>query len=234
MGEDLGEGSLTDNQVYSLAEDVENEIWIGMNDGVNYLVNPFGVLSNQRVDASLPIFQQRILLDETRITAIAVDGGNRKWMGTANGVFVIGDNGDTLYNHFTAENSPLPSNQINAITIQQQTGEVFIATDRGLVSYRSGSTAGTDTQAETIKVFPNPVRPGYLGQVGISGLVRDASVKITNTAGFLVRELPAQGGTAAWDQRNSNGQLVSPGVYLIFIANFDGSESLVGKVAVVR
>lgn len=229
-----GSGGLVSDRVFVLREDLEGSVWVGTNDGLNYFPNPSLVLTNESVDALLPIYQQRPLLDESRITALAVDGGNRKWIGTINGIWVFGDAGDTLYHHFTASNSPLPSNTIIAIAVQQQTGEVFIATSKGLISYRSGATTGGNTHASAIKVFPNPVRPRFQGQVGITGLVQDAVVKITNTAGYLVRELQAEGGTAAWDQRDSRGQRVSSGVYLIFSANELGTETLVSKVAVVR
>ncbi|AHM61640.1 transcriptional regulator [Flammeovirgaceae bacterium 311] len=234
LNENLGRGGLTSNQVYSLQEDLEGSVWVGTQDGVVYVPNPAAVLTQNDVDAALPIYQQRPLLDESLITAIAVDGGNRKWIGTRSGVWLVGDAGDTLYQHFTAANSPLPSNNILAIAIHQQTGEVFIATDQGLVSYRSGATAGGISHAAAIKIFPNPVRPGYRGQVGITGLVQDAVVKITDTAGYLVRELGAEGGTAAWDLRDSRGNEVATGIYLVFSANALGTEALVGKLAVVR
>ncbi|WP_224999875.1 hypothetical protein [Cesiribacter sp. SM1] len=234
LNRNLGTGGLTANQVYSLQEDLEGSVWVGTQDGVVYVTNPAAVLSSADVDAALPVYQQRPLLDESLITAIAVDGGNRKWIGTRSGVWLVGDAGDTLYQHFTTANSPLPSNNIQAIAIHGQTGEVFIATDQGLVSYRSGATTGGSTHAAAIKIFPNPVRPGYRGQVGITGLVQDAVVKITNTAGYLVRELEAEGGTAAWDLRDSRGNEVATGVYLVFSANALGTEALVGKLAVVR
>lgn len=229
-----GEGGLVSDKVSALQEDLEGSVWIGTADGLDFIPNPAAVLSNSPIDASLPIFQQRPLLDESRITALAVDGGNRKWIGTTNGIWLFGDAGDTLYYHFTTANSPLPANTITAVTVDQKTGEVFIATDQGLVSYRSGATLGGSTHASAIKIFPNPVRPGYQGRVGITGLVQDAIVKITDTAGFLVRELPAEGGTASWDLRDSRGSRVATGVYLIFSANELGTEALVGKVAVVR
>ena len=234
LDKESGSGGIVSNTVLSLQEDLEGSVWVGTNDGLSYFTNPSAVLTNSRIDASLPVFQPRPLLDESAVSALAVDGGNRKWIGTTNGIWLFGDAGDTLYHHFTTGNSPLPSNTIRAVTVDQQTGEVFIATDKGLVSYRSGATAGGSTHAEAIKIFPNPVRPSFQGQVGITGLVQDAVVKITNTAGFLVRELSAEGGTAAWDLRDSRGQQVAAGVYLVFSANTLGTETLVGKVAVVR
>lgn len=234
LGNRSGEGGFVSDESWVIREDLEGSIWIGTDDGLSYLPDLTAVLSDDAINALLPVYQQRPLLDESRITALAVDGGNRKWIGTGNGLWLFGDAGDTLYHHFTTANSPLPSNTIVAVVVHDQTGEVFIATDKGMVSYRGNATVGGSAHASAIKIFPNPVRPGFRGQVGITGLVQDAVVKITNTAGFLVRELPAEGGSTAWDMRDSRGNRVAPGVYLVFSANELGTEALVGKVAIVR
>jgi ligand-binding sensor domain-containing protein len=234
LGTGSTNGGLTSANVWAMQEDREGSIWAGTSDGVNFFPNPAAVLTNNPISAALPIYQQRPLLDESLVTALAVDGGNRKWVGTRNGLWLFGPSGDTLYHHFTTANSPLPSNAIRSIAVHQQSGEVFVATEGGLVSYRSDATQGGIAHAASIKIFPNPVRPDFRGQVGISGLVEDAMVKITDTAGFLVRELQAQGGSAGWDLLDSRGRPVATGVYLVFSANALGTEALVGKLAVVR
>lgn len=234
LGTTTNNGGLASANVWVLREDLEGSVWAGTSDGLAFFPNPSAVLSTSSINAALPIYQQRPLLDESLVTALAVDGGNRKWVGTTNGLWLFGALGDTLFHHFTTANSPLPSNVIQAITVHQETGEVFVATDRGLVSYRSDATLGGSTHAAAIKIFPNPVRPNYRGQVGISGLVQDAVVKITDGAGYLVRELQAYGGSVGWDLQDSRGRPVATGVYLVFSANDAGTETLVGKVAVVR
>lgn len=234
LGIKTDRGGFSSSKVTAMALDLEYQLWIGFKQGVNYIANPFSVLAGNKVNAALPVYDRRALLNAEEVTALGVDGGNRKWIGTPNGQWVFGDFGDTLYHHFTTANSPLPDNFISGIAIQQESGEVFMATGKGIISYRSGATAAAFVHAERIKVYPNPVHPGFEGQVGITGLARDAIVKITDTSGRLVKELAAEGGTAAWDLSDRQGRRSATGVYLIFSATADGVETLVGKLAVIN
>lgn len=234
LGSSTNEGGLSRSDVTAMVLDLEYQLWIGLAQGVNYIVNPFAVLGEGSINAALPVYDRRALLNAEEVTALAVDGGNRKWIGTPNGQWVFGDFGDTLYHRFTTENSPLPDNTIIDLAIRQESGEVFMATGKGIVSYRSGATAAGFSHAASIKVFPNPVYPGYEGVVGISGLARDAVVKITDAAGRLVKELAAEGGTAAWDVTNRQGGRAATGVYMVFSATSNGVETLVGKLAVIN
>lgn len=234
LGSSTNEGGLSSSSVTAMVLDLEYQLWVGLAQGVNYIVNPFAVLGEGSINAALPVYDRRALLNAEEVTALAVDGGNRKWIGTPNGQWVFGDFGDTLYHHFTTENSPLPDNAIIDLAIRQESGEVFMATGKGIVSYRSGATVAGFSHAASIKVFPNPVYPGYEGTVGISGLARDAVVKITDSAGRLVKELAAEGGTAAWDVTNRQGRRAATGVYMVFSATSDGVETLVGKLAVIN
>ncbi|HEY9045605.1 MAG TPA: T9SS type A sorting domain-containing protein, partial [Ohtaekwangia sp.] len=137
-----------------------------------------------------------------------------------------------IYN-FTAENSPLLSNVILDIEINQQTGEVFFATDKGIVSFRGDATESTST-FESVKIFPNPVTSNFSGSVGIKGLATDATVKITDVSGKLIWQTQANGGTATWNVQDYNGRRAATGIYLVFAATADGAESVVGKIAVVE
>ena len=165
--------------------------------------------------------------------AIAIDGGNRKWVGTNDGLWLFNEDLTKVLLYFNADNSPLPSSYISDIKIQPLTGEVFFATSQGLISYRGTSTEG-DENFDSVKIFPNPVKPDFTGLVGISGLASDVSVKITDVAGNLVYETKAQGGTAVWNVRDYNGKRAATGVYLIFCAASDGSAKFVSKIAVVE
>ena len=167
-----------------------------------------------------------------RVTALAVDGGDRKWMGTENGLWLFGPTGEELIYNFTRANSPLPSNRILDVSIHDKTGEVFIATDEGLVSFRSDATAPGDFSS--VKIYPNPVPPGFRGLVGIEGLTENAFVKITDASGRLIYNTQANGGSASWNVLDLQGRRAATGVYLVFSTSFDGSESYVGKVAVVE
>lgn len=234
LGSRTNEGGFSNSSVTALAVDLDYQVWVGFEQGVNYIVNPFAVLGEGNVNAALPVYDRRALLNAEEVTALGVDGGNRKWIGTPSGQWVFGDFGDTLYHRFTTANSPLPDNYIVDVAIQQESGEVFIATGKGIVSYRSGATAAAFAHAARIKVFPNPVHPGFEGMVGITGLARDAIVKITDLSGRLVKELAAEGGTVAWDLTDRQGRRPATGIYMVFSATADGSETLVGKLAIIN
>jgi ligand-binding sensor domain-containing protein len=220
-----GNGGLPTRAVHAIATDREGYVWVGTDQGVAYFFSPSS-------DAVKPIFENRFLLRDEKITVIEIDGGNRKWIGTERGVWLFGPTGETLIGNFTAENSPLLSNTIRDIEINDETGEVFFATDKGIVSYRSDATASEGFQQ--VKIFPNPVTSSFSGTVGITGLAMDAIVKITDISGNLVWQTQANGGTASWNVRDNNGRRVSTGIYLVFAATIDGSESAVGKIAVIE
>ena len=174
------------------------------------------------------------LLYEQFITDIVVDGANNKWIGTADsGVFLVSPNGQETKYHFTTSNSPLPSNVINDIDINSVTGEVFIATAKGLVSFKGVSTAANDDLSNAY-VYPNPVRPDYQGTVKISGLLDKANIKITDIEGNLVYETISEGGTIEWDTTAFGKYKVASGVYMIFISAQDGVETKVKKVMIIR
>ena len=217
--------------VYALVKDRSNTIWVGTNNGIAGFYDPAQAFSNDFI-ATLPVINGRPALEGQIVRAIAVDGGNRKWVGTDAGLWLFNAEADKLLANFTAQNSPLLSDKIIDISLNQKTGEVFVATEAGLVSYR-GSATVTEGKPDCASVFPNPVRPEYDGLVGISGLPNNAHVKITDSAGRLVYETKAAGGTVAWNTRNVAGKRVKTGVYLVFSATPDGSQSCVSKIAVI-
>jgi hypothetical protein len=220
-----GVGQLPSKSVRSIAVDRDGYVWVGTDIGVAYFFDP-------QDDAIKPIFESRFLLRDDKVTAIAIDGGNRKWMGTERGVWLFDPTGETLLYNFTTENSPLISNIIQDIEINGETGEVFFATDKGVLSFRGDATEST-FGFQTVKIFPNPVTSNFSGTVGITGLATDAMVKITDISGKLIWQTQANGGTATWDARDYNGRRAATGVYLVFCATADGVENAVGKIAVV-
>ncbi|MEY4541068.1 MAG: hypothetical protein RLZZ306_2825, partial [Bacteroidota bacterium] len=231
----VGSGNLPSSTVKSLAVDRDGQIWVGTDRGVVVFDNPSDVFSGRSFDAYTPVFERRRLLGNETVNSIAIDGGNRKWMGTKNGIFLFNPDGTELVSNFNEKNAPLPSNEILYITSELNTGEVYIRTAKGMVSYRGTATEGTLKQDENaVKVFPNPVRPDFEGQIGIEGLVENAFVKITDIAGNLVFETRANGGTAVWNGNTLSGGRVETGIYLIFSANAKGEETLVSRLAVVK
>jgi hypothetical protein len=174
------------------------------------------------------------LLETETVTAIAVDGANRKWIGTERaGVFLLSADGTEEIHHFTVENSPLYSNSIIDIEINGDTGEVFFGTEAGIISYKSTATEPLPTNSDVV-VYPNPVREGYTGTIGIKGLVNNADVKITDVSGTLIFATRAEGSQAVWDGRNFDGRKAQTGVYLIFSTDDTGTEKLVTKVLFIN
>ena len=234
----LGSGNLPSTNVYSLAKDRDGEVWVGTNKGVAVFFNPENVFTGYDFDAQQILvdvdgYVEYLLANEI-ITAISVDAANRKWLGTQSaGVFLVSPDGTKQIHHFTEENSPLFSNTITDIAINNQTGEVYIGTSKGLISFMSDATEGYDTH-QNVKVYPNPVRPEFNGTIAIKGLVEDADVKITDLNGTLVYETTALGGQAVWDGKNGYGERVHTGVYLVFSSNSFGTETNVAKILFVN
>lgn len=225
-------GGLPGKSVYSIAMDRDGFVWLGTEKGVAYFPDPSRVFS-PNANAIKPVFENRFLLRDERVTAIEIDGGNRKWIGTENGVWLFNEFGERQIHNFNTENSPLLSNRIVDLELNSHTGELFIITDAGIASYRSDATLG-ETTFNTIKIFPNPVTNQFNGQVGISGLVTDAIVKITDVSGKLVWQATANGGSVSWNVHDYNGRRAATGMYLVFCIAQDGTESVVGKIAVVN
>lgn len=215
--------------VTAMAYDENGFLWYGTPSGIAYITNP-GDVPEDQANNIVPSYQNDDLLKNQRIDAIAIDPANRKWIATAEGLWLFSEDGDSLIHHFTADNSPLASNFIHQIEINSVSGEVYIATAKGLVSYRSNASKAKSSH-DLVKIFPNPVKPGYSGVIGITGLVSGANVKITDLAGNLVRELNAEGGTASWDGNTLSGKRVKTGIYLIFSSSNDGKETFIGKLA---
>lgn len=232
-----GAGNLPTNEVLCLAKDLEGEIWAGTAQGVAVFYCPYSVLTQDGCEAQQIIVTVNgvagYLLETERVNTIAIDGGNRKWVGTNNGVFVLSPDGTEQIAYYTVDNSPLLSNGITDIAIDQQSGEVFIGTDKGLVSIRGEATKGSDVHSGVL-VFPNPVRENYDGPIAIKGLAENANVKITDVNGMLFYETTALGGQAVWDGKNYNGERAKTGVYFVFTSNDDGSSKNVTKLLIIN
>jgi ligand-binding sensor domain-containing protein len=236
FGSDTGNLPIADAR--ALAVDNRNQLWIGTTKGLRILSNVGNFKTdNQLTTSPIIIVEENLaqeLLYEQFITDIVVDGANNKWIGTADsGVFLVSPNGQETKYHFTISNSPLPSNVINDIDINSATGEVFIATDKGLISFKGIATSASE-DLNNVYVYPNPVRPEYEGTVKIAGLINKANVKITDIEGNLVYEVTSEGGTIEWDTTAFGKYKVASGVYMIFISAQDGIETKVKKVMIIR
>ena len=221
--------------------DKNGYLWVSTNAGPVYLT------SEQMNDPSLGFTQYKVprndgtnladyLLNGVNLSYMVIDEANRKWIGTEeNGLYVISaDNNEEIY-HFTTENSNILSNTIHSIAINPENGEVFIATEKGLCSYMSGtSQVNEEMTKDNVWAYPNPVRPDYTGLITITGLSYNADVKITTSNGMLVNEGRSTGGSYTWDGCNADGKKVASGVYMVQTAKSDGSKGTVCKIAIVR
>lgn len=227
-----GSGGLPNSTVYSIAKDKDGAMWIGTSDGIGIVNCPSQVIEKQcEAEKRIVQFDQfaGFLFQNEQVRTIAVDGGNRKWIGTNNGVWLISENGDEILERFTADNSPLPSNFIQKITVDPVTGDVYIGTERGLMSYRGAAVDGGAENSDLI-VYPNPVPSGYSGTIAIKGFVENADVRITDVSGQLVYRTQALGGQAIWNGMDYTGRRPQSGVYLIFGTNRDGTQTVKGKM----
>jgi sugar lactone lactonase YvrE len=227
------------NDVYSIAEDLDGAIWIGTSQGVAVYNTPSRIWNTSPFYAAQPGLDlndgiYHPLLSTETVTAIAVDGANRKWLGTSNsGVFLVSESGEKEVEHFTAENSPLLSNTIKSIAINEKSGEVFFGTSEGLISYQSDANGGNEDYSG-VYVYPNPVRETYDGPVTITGLIANSDIKITDIAGNLVYKTTSLGGQAVWDGNNLNGNRVKTGVYLVFCNDKNGEETHIAKLLFIH
>lgn len=210
---------------------VEDDVWVATTDGPATFIGASAVFAS--TEAILPTYENRTLFEDENVSAVATDGGNRVWFATDRGLWLFDETISEQFHLFTSDNSPLPSDVILDLAYNPSNGELFVLTDKGLLSYRSDSSIGSSSHRD-VSVFPNPVRPGYSGVVGLKGLAANASVKITDAYGNLVQEIQAYGSTASWDLRNLFGHKVKTGVYLFFSATSDGEETYIGKIAVVQ
>ncbi len=233
-----GYGNLPSNTVNCIAKDYNNNIWVGTTDGIGIVNNctaPFD--QSPPCDAERPVVQYDqyagYLFAGNNVRTIAVDGANRKWVGTDDGVWLLSPDAAKIIYRFTTDNSPLPSNRIQKISIDPITGDVYIGTEQGLMSYRGTATEG-GTSNENVLVYPNPIPSGYGGTIAIKGLVANADVRITDVSGQLVYRTKALGGQAVWDGLDYTGRRPQSGVYLIFATDSKGNEKHTGKLVFLK
>ena len=232
-----GANQIHGNKFYCIVEDLDGKIWIGSNSGPIICQSPNSAIDNlmfthviREDDNNVPYY----FLDGEQINAIAVDGGNRKWIGTAgSGIFLVSPDGAQTIQHFDMNNSPLYSNTIYSIAVDHRTGEVFIGTDKGLISYQGDATEPSSSYSD-VYAYPNPVRPEIDDRVIITGLMSNSNVKITDISGNLIYQGMSAGGQFVWNCRNRTGSRVATGVYLVLSSTPEARESVVTKIAVVN
>ena len=240
------QGNLPSNDVYDIQEDKSGYIWLGTGKGLCVYYNPLNAFAPGGISASTPIFPPeagRPVLENEVVTTIEIDGANRKWVGTKNnGIWLFNQDITKLIAHFTEDNSPLISNNILDLAINKPTGELFIATDKGLISYQTdasenidpqGFAAADDCSFRGVNLFPNPVNKGYDGLIAVNGLASNSIVKFVTASGKLVYETNAKGGMATWNGITYDGKKANPGIYLVLASSEDGKSNCVSKLAIL-
>lgn len=238
----------------AIAIDKRNQLWVGTERGLRVIYNTSNFFTEENIRAEEIIIEEggiaKELLFEQNIRDIEVDGSNNKWIGTADsGLFYFSSDGQKTIFHFTKTNSPLPSNTINDISLDDLNGIVYIATNKGLVSFQSGGSSPLN-DLESVYAYPNPVRPTFNivdEKVKIKDISENVNIKITDIEGNLVAEaqsrnnlryrgynLEIDGGTAYWNGKNLANNVVASGVYLVMLSDLDTFETKVLKLMVVR
>ena len=233
-----GAANLPINDVRALAVDRSGTLWIGTRRGLRLLFSPSSIFENPQISTNAIIILQdgipQELLNDQVITDIIVDGSNNKWISTiSSGVFYFSPNGQETLAHFTEENSPLPSNDVQDMALDPQSGSIYFATNRGMVSF-DGRSSPPAENLENVIVYPNPVRPSFSGEVTIEGLTARSNVKITDIVGNLVYEENAVAGNITWDTTAFGRHKVASGVYLILVTGPDAVETQIRKLLIIR
>lgn len=238
-----GDGtSYTPDLFYCMAEDLDGQIWCGTNLGLFVILDPTKYFDTDFLFEQIKIARNDgsgladYLLSGVSVTCIAVDGANRKWIGTSgNGLYLVSADGQEMIHHFQAADSPLLSDNIQCLAIHPRTGLVMIGTDLGLCSYLGDATqAETDLDKDKVLAYPNPVGPEHTGLIIVDGLAMDSEVKITSSTGQLIHSGTSHGGRFTWDGRNKQGRRVASGVYNVIANNSQGSKAVVTRIILIR
>ena len=238
IGTSSGSGSLPSSYVNTLAIDNDGEIWIGTDKGPGVFYSSYAIMNESSYDAQSILIEQdgnlQYLLENEIIKDIVVDGANRKWIATqGGGLFLLSKEGTQTIYSFSESNSPLFSDKVNSLAINQLTGEVFIATDKGVLGFKSTATSPANEYEELI-VYPNPVRPEYQGNIAVKGMMNNSEVKITDASGLHIKTIFSNGGQAVWDGLDKNNQVVGSGVYYFLATSEDGYSKAKSKILIIR
>lgn len=235
----VGTANLPNDNINCITEDKKGTIWAGSDEGIAVFDCPEKIFDattdcmvSRRIKSTLGQYTE-YLFDTDIVNAITVDGANRKWVGTSSGAYLLSESGDKVLLSFNTENSPLPSNEVLTIGIQEESGEVMIGTALGMASYYGDATEPAE-DISNIKAFPNPVRPEYNGLISITGLVLNTYIKITDINGTLVSEGEALGGKYVWDGKSYTGKRVKTGVYLVFSSDSKSKNKAVAKIVFIN
>ena len=238
LNSNTGQGGLPNNVVNTITEDRDGEIWIGTEQGPAVIYNIYDIFSSNDFDAQQILLNLdgsvQLLLENENISEILIDGGNRKWLASAGGgLFLMSEDGTEMIYSFNKDNSPLFSNNISSLAMNENTGELYIATSEGLMGFKAEATS-PDTQFSDIYAYPNPVRPEYRGNIAVKGFMEESEIKITDASGNLVYSTVSIGGQVVWSGNTLDGSRVKSGVYYVFATSKDGTQKTKTKILVLN
>lgn len=230
------------DQFFCLCEDLDGMVWVGTSAGLFVIEDVTKVFDKDFYFTQIKINRNDgsgladYLFNDVSISCIAIDAANRKWIGTqANGAYLISADGQEMLHHFTTEDSPLLSNNVQSIAVHPGTGEVAFGTDKGICTFISDATTPEEElEKSNIVVFPNPVTPDYNGPIAIRGLVENSEVKIISTGGQLVWNGTSSGGTCTWNGVANNGKPVASGIYHVVANTPEGGKAIMTRIVIVR
>ncbi len=230
--------------VYCLTPDRDGIVWMGTSEGVvsfnpaqaysgDFRINHIKVPRNDGTGTA------DYLLDGVKIHCIAVDGSNRKWIGTdGNGLFLVSADGTQVIAQFNTSNSYIPGDDIYDVCCNTTNNSVYVMTDKGLAEFISDVGGGGVVEMDELFIYPNPVRPDFMGLVTITGLENNSIVKIADSSGLVIKQLKSEGGTVTWDACGNDGNRVSTGVYYVIASYSDNAggnaKQAIGKLVIVK
>lgn len=227
-------------------------LWVGTAEGL-YTLRGYGDIFNPTTSLERLIIEEngfaREFLADIPINDMLIDNSGNKWFGTrGGGVVYTSSDAQTTFEIFNQANSPLPSNNIQDLELDKETGRIYIVTDKGVVSFNPNSDSSSlfGDKITEIVAYPNPAIANKVGHSTIKivakgggGLPEDTNVKIMDVSGKLVFEknvkvTDANGGVVVWNKKNLSGNLVVSGVYIVLVSSPDGQENATTKIAIVN
>ncbi len=233
-----GSGSLPSAYVNSVAIDLNGVVWIGTDNGPVQFYSSYPIFNESNYNAQRILIEDngtiQYLLENQIINDIEIDGANRKWIATnGGGLFLMSEDGTNTIYAFSSLNSPLFSNQVNTLALNNKTGELYIASEDGIQGFKSTATE-SHFSFKSLKAYPNPVRENFFGNIAILGMMANSEVKVTDANGVLISNIISEGGQAVWNGKNLENEFVQPGVYYFFATSEDGYNKAKGKVLIIR
>lgn len=218
---------LPDNIIRAVRTDKNGAIWIGTARGVAVISTPTTVSNS-----TIPYVRRITALSQLAVNDIFVDALNNKWVASSTGVYVLNEDGTEVLSVITMSNSPLITDVVRSVVINENTGRAYFGTMNGCSSVLTQSVRPLETYE--IRCMPQPFKPDADGVVTIDGLAADSELRIMTAGGEMVAAIQTNGRMALWNGKDTQGRTVPPGVYIIHGLSASTKDAAVGKLAITR